>query len=67
MPARLKKRQRIILVALRDLGGTATTRQIAEKTDLNVNGVSQTLGALVDYVQCLGGSAGETKWEQKVC
>src|SRR3989338_75711 len=40
----LKKRQRLILKALLNLGGTATTRQIAQKTSLNTNGVSQSLG-----------------------
>ncbi len=58
----LKKRQRIILIALSELNGEATTRQIAERTNLNVNGVSQSLGALTGYVECLGGRAGETKW-----
>lgn len=66
MPARLKKRQKLILATLGDLGGVATSRQIAEKTNLHVNGVAQTLGALSDrYVRCIGGRAGETKWELK--
>jgi hypothetical protein len=59
----LKKRQKDILRALKDLGGMATTRQIAEKTGLNVNGVSQSLGALDRYVCHLGGKAGERKWK----
>ena len=63
MLAVLKKRQRMILSALRDLGGVATTKQIAEKAKLNTNGVAQSLGALYQYVQCLGGRGGETKWE----
>ena len=61
-----KKRKEMILSALRDLGGIATTRQIAEKVKLNVNGVSQTLGALsVEFVVCLGGRGGETEWKLK--
>ena len=65
MPTRLKKRQKTILSALEKLGGTATTRQIAEKVHLNVNGVSQSLGALVyhNYAQCLGGEGGECLWK----
>lgn len=58
----MRKRQRDILTALRSLGGTATTREIAETCGLKVNGTSQSLGALIDYVVCLGGKAGETKW-----
>ncbi len=65
MPTRLKKRQKTILSALEKLGGTATTRQIAEKVNLNVNGVSQSLGALAyhNYAQCLGGEGGECRWK----
>lgn len=58
----LKKRQKIILAALTELGGEATTRQIAEKVNLHVNGVSQSLGAMFEYVECLDGRGGETKW-----
>jgi hypothetical protein len=61
----LKKRQKEILAALSELGGEATTRQIAEKADLHVNGVSQSLGALHDHVECLGGRAGDTRWKLK--
>ncbi len=56
------KHQKEALAALRELGGTATTRQIAEKVKRSVNGVSQTLGALWLAVNCLGGKGGETKW-----
>ncbi len=60
----LKKRQRNILEALQSLGGEATTRQIAAKVDLHINGVSQSLGAssMSSRVRYLGGKAGETKW-----
>lgn len=42
----MKKRQKIILAALRQLGGQATIREIARRTGLNVNGVSQSFSAL---------------------
>ena len=58
----LKKRQKLILAALAELGGEATTRQIAEKVNLNVNGVSQSLSA-IHQVECLGGRGGETRWK----
>ena len=61
----LKKRQKIILAALKELGGETTTRQIAEKAGLNVNGVSQSLGAMYQYIECLGGRGGETMWKIK--
>ena len=48
-------------MALTELGGEATTRQIAEKVNLHMNGVSQSLGALTEHVVCLGGRAGETR------
>lgn len=59
----LKKRQKLILSALAELGGEATTRQIAEKVNLHVNGVSQSLGTMTGYVKCIGGRAGETRWK----
>lgn len=66
MPTRLKKRQKIILAALENLGGIATTRQIAKATSLHVNGVAQTLGALSgQYVQYIGGQSGEAEWKLK--
>ena len=65
MPRILKKRQRKILQALKDLGGEANTKQIAEKAGLNTNGVSQSLGAMYLYVDCLGGRGGETRWMVK--
>lgn len=61
----LKKRQKLILRALTELGGEATTKQVAEKTGLHVNGVSQSLGAMPWHVVCLGGRGGETKWQVK--
>ncbi|MEK7179236.1 MAG: hypothetical protein AAB727_03220 [Patescibacteria group bacterium] len=65
MALRLKRRQKLILKALVGYGGEATTRQISEKTGLNVNGVSQSLGALAHHVVRLGGKGGDTKWQLK--
>lgn len=60
----MKKRQQDILRTLRELGGTATTRQIAERLGLHVNGVAQSLGAMShDHVRARGGKAGDTEWE----
>ncbi len=66
----MKKRQRLILQALADLGGKATTREIAHAVCLDVNGVSQSLGALADppsdrkpLVRGLGGAGGEHRWK----
>lgn len=60
----LKKRHKTILMALEQLDGEATTRQIADKADLHTNGVSQSLGAMEDeHVQRLGGSRGNTVWK----
>jgi hypothetical protein len=58
----LKKRQKLILAALVELGGEATTRQIAKKVNLHVNGVSQSLSA-IKGVECLGGRGGEMTWK----
>jgi hypothetical protein len=61
----MKARQKEILKALRELGGVATTRAIAERTGFNVNGVSQTLGALPGYVVFLDGKKGSARWQLK--
>lgn len=60
----LKRRQKDILFILRAMGGIATTRGIAYRVGLNVNGVAQSLGALAarDEVSCLGGVGGDTEW-----
>lgn len=59
--AKLKRRQRDILVALQELGGQASIRSIAQKADLDVNGVSQSLGALAigEYVYHVSGRSGD--------
>lgn len=55
-------RQMCIRRELKKFGGTATTKQIAEKVDLSVNGTAQTLGVMKD-VKCLGGRYGDKKWQ----
>jgi len=60
----LKKRQKEILKALKDLGGEATIWQIAEKVNLNVNGVAQSLGAMYELVGLVS-TDGITRWRLK--
>lgn len=60
---RLNSNQKEVLRALEELGGTATVRQIAEKVDRSVNGVSQTLGSLFGCIEYLGGRGGEAKYQ----
>ena len=59
----LKKRQRLILLALKAMpGGLGTTREIAEKMNLHINGVARTLGVLHRYVGRLNGRSGDILW-----
>ena len=65
-----KTRKDIILKAIWDLGGLdqgVSTRQIAEQTGFNINGISQTLGRMPFDVDCLGGKGREIKWQLKNC
>lgn len=61
----MNKRHSSIIEALRQLGGRATVRQIAEKLKLHVNGVSQSLNALsADHVRDTHqGKGGERVYE----
>lgn len=63
----LSARKKVILKAMWDLGcrpdKAVTTRQIAERTNLNVNGVAQTLGSMVFDVYTVGGTKGDTQWK----
>lgn len=65
--SRLKPNQKDILRALKDLGGTATARQIAVKTGLSVNGVVQSLNQSLArrgyVVQDSDYAGGETVWK----
>lgn len=67
----LNPRKRKILKAMWDLGCrtdvAVTTRQIAEKTGLNTNGVAQTLGSMVFDVYTDGGTKGDTRWKLRNC
>ena len=65
----LKARQKKILLALRDLGGIATTREIAKLVKLHVNGVSQSFSALEakKHVKRLGGKGGDAQWQLEIC
>jgi len=57
----MKKRHKIIVQALRDLGGQATLKEISEKTGLSVNGLSQSMSWIGAHVnlECLGGDGGK--------
>lgn len=63
--AKLSKRHKDILAALRELGGTATLAQISEKTGLAVNGLSQSMGPIGEHVKLrfLGGKGREQKYK----
>lgn len=63
--ARLKPNQETILDVLANLGGMASIKQIVEEAPtLNVNGVSQTLGALQvrGYVRFVSGGGKNSVW-----
>ncbi len=58
----MKPRHRKIVQALLDLGGTATTREIAKQAGLNTNGVSQSMG-WIEGVKEVGMYEGaDTRW-----
>lgn len=60
----MKKRHKVIIQALRDLGGTATLQEISERTGLSVNGLSQSMGSVSGYepIEFLGGQGRKQKW-----
>lgn len=63
--ARLKPGQECILNTLDGLGGEASIKQIVkEAVGLNVNGVSQSLGALAvrGHVRFVRGKGGDSVW-----
>lgn len=62
---RLRKRDKRILNALTALGKEGSTREIAILANMNPNGVSQTLGMLVDkgFVTGVGlGKGSDFRW-----
>ena len=63
--ARLKPNQETILDVMGSLGGRASIKQIVEvAVGLNVNGVSQSLGALLvrGYVRFVSGTGKDSVW-----
>ena len=63
---KLKKRQKLILQAIRRLGGTATLEQISQETGFNVNGISQSCSAMYisgRHVKYVGGLNRHAKWK----
>lgn len=61
----MKRRHKNILLTLKKLKRFATTRQIADKTNLHASGVSQSLKNLQKkgYVKYLDGVAGNMRWQ----
>lgn len=61
----LTTRQLQVLETLEEIGGEATTEDIAKKIGATINGTAQILGALVDkeYVTCWSGVNKNAKWE----
>lgn len=63
----MKKRHKIIIQALRDLEGVATLEQLSKKTGLHVNGLSQSMWSIGQYVnlEFLGGKGRNRKYAIK--
>ena len=62
-----RKEQTRVLIALEELKYEATTRQIAEKTELHIDKVSQGLSGLYirGFVEHLGSRCGDCVWKIK--
>ncbi len=62
-----ESRKETIRATLAALGDEATTREIAVRCGMNVNGVSQTLGTMSDEIECVQryGRAGIKVWRFK--
>ncbi len=60
----MKKRHKIIIEALKSCGGEATLGEISEKTDLHVNGLSQSMFSVGKHVKLefLGGKGRNQKY-----
>jgi hypothetical protein len=61
-PTRKSTRKQLIEQTINDLGGHATIREIAEKLNLNVNGISQTIGCMCNMQPTNKGKAGDTEY-----
>ena len=61
----MKKRHKIIIQALRDLGGQATLKEISDKVSLSVNGLSQSMYSISQQVKLeyLGGKGGKQRYK----
>lgn len=62
---RLTGFQQLILQTIINSGGKATTREVANKINRSVNGVSQGFGSLNgrEIVTHVGGKDGDTQWQ----
>ena len=58
----MKRRERIIFDVLKDLGGEATTKNIADKLGICTKGINQTLKEIKN-IKCINGSGDQSKWE----
>lgn len=62
---KMNKRHRTIVQALWSLGGQATLAQLSKETKLNVNGLSQSMSAIAQYVKLtdLGGKGRDRRYK----
>lgn len=51
-----------LLSALSELGGKATTQQVAELTGLPMESVNSSFCLLYSHVTCVDGKRGQTEW-----
>lgn len=61
----LSKRQRRVLAALHDLGGSGTTRDIATRASINEPTARQYLNTMQDHVVSSTLRGGDTTWKIK--
>lgn len=65
-PIKKPNRKQSITQVLENIGGKGTTRQIADELNMNVNGISQTLGCMDNVERTGKGKSGDTEWKIKV-
>jgi hypothetical protein len=63
MQRKLTFQERNIIKAIKALGGTPTTKEIAHRCGYEMNSVTETLMRLHHLVQQTGGTAGDSTWE----
>ena len=63
----MKKRHRIIIQAFHSLGGEATLKELSDKTDFHINGLSQSMHSIGKYVKLefLGGRGKDQRYRIK--